>query len=151
MRKALVIAALILIGTGLFQPAAATNGFLGGGIYTAGATALPTVRFGFDDKYLFDFGITFSTVETSNYTVAFQGLARLTEIDDVYIHGGASLGIAEVANDTAFGLSFVFGAEAPINDVFSVTANLLPLSINADGDTQALFLQGQVGMNIYLF
>ena len=151
MRKALAIAALTLIGTGLFQPAAATNGFLGGGVFTTAQSVLPAFRFGFEDKYLFDFGLTFSTVETENYTVAFQGLARFTEIDGVYLHGGVSLAIAEVNKDNLFGISFVFGGEAPINDTFSVTANLLPLSIASAGKTEAVFLQGQLGMNSYLF
>jgi hypothetical protein len=151
MRKVFAIAALAIIGTGFVQPARATNGFLGGGVYTAGQVILPTLRFGFEDKFLFDFGITFSTVQASNFTVAFKGLARFTEIDGVYIHGGASIGIAEIENDTAFGLGFLVGAEAPINDTFSVTADVVPLSITANGDTEAHFLQGQVGMNIYLF
>lgn len=151
MRKVFTIAALAVLGAGLLQPARATNGFLGGGVYTAGPIILPTVRFGFEDKYLFDFGLTFSTVDASNFTVAFKGLVRFTDIDGVYIHGGASIGIAEVANDTAFGLGFILGAEAPINDTFSVTADIIPLGITANGDTEANFLQAQVGMNIYLF
>jgi hypothetical protein len=150
MKKVQMIVMAAVLSIGLFRPGFATDGFLGGGLYTTDAGIIPAVRFGIDDTYLFDVGFNFTTVDANNYAVLFKGIARFTDVKDVHIHGGAMIGIAELENDTGFQLGFLIGAEAPISDSFSVTADIAPLSIMADGDTEALFLQGEVGLNLYL-
>ena len=149
MKKVSMVALMLLLGAGSLQPLRAKDGFLGGGIYASSDYILPTVRFGFEDTYLFDFGLSFSTVKTSNFTLVLKGLDRFTEIDDVRIHGGALIGIGEVANTTAVQFSVLLGAEAPISDTFSVTADIAPISSSADGETEALFRNGAIGMNLY--
>jgi len=151
MKKAVVIVAAIILVAGCIQPALAQNGFWGGGIYNVSFWTFPTVRLGFEDKVFIDFGLTFSTEKPNNYAMIFKGAGRFYELnDDVFIHGGALIGIAEIANKTAFQLGFLLGAEGFVNDSFSVTADVAPLQISANGDTEAQFLRGSVGINIYV-
>jgi len=150
MKKYALIAVVIVLGMGVFQPAMAQNGFLGGGVFTTDAGVMPAVRFGAGETFFFDFGLMFSTVAANNYTVAFGVANRVAEIEDVSIHVGGSLGITEVAGNTAFGFGVLIGAEAFLNDNFSVTANAIPLQIQANGDTEALFLRGSIGVMVYI-
>jgi hypothetical protein len=149
MQKCFVLVGLIILGSGFYQPAPARDGLVGGGIYTTDFGILPAVRIGFDDSYFFDFGLTFSTQDTNNYGFLLKGIGRFAEHDGVFIHGGAQIGVTEIGNDNVFQFGFLIGAEAPINNSFSVTADVTPLGISADGDTEAFIFQGDIGLNIY--
>lgn len=152
MKKATVIAAAIILFTGCLQPALAQNtGFWGGGIYNLSFWTLPTVRFGLEEDIYFDFGLTFSTESSNNFAVLFKGAGRFHELSNaVDIHGGALISIAEVADETAFQFGLLLGAEGFVNDSFSVTGDIAPLLISANGDTEAHFLRGYVGINVYI-
>jgi hypothetical protein len=151
MKKATVIAAAIILFTGCLQSALAQNpGFWGAGIYNISFRTLPTVRFGLEKDIFFDFGLTFSTESANNYAVLFKGAGRFHKLNDaVDVHGGALISIAEVSDETAFQFGFLLGAEGFVNDSFSVTADVAPLLISANDDTEAHFLRGFVGINVY--
>jgi hypothetical protein len=150
MRKVVLLVTLLALGSGSYQPASAENGFLGGGVYNISFWTLPTVRLGFEDKFLFDLGLTFSTEKLQNFTVAFGGVGRFMEVDDdVFLHGGMVFGIADIQDNTAFQFGFILGAEGFVNDAFSVTADVAPVQISANGETEAQFLRGFFGANVY--
>ena len=152
MKKTAVIAATIFLFASAARPVRAQeDGLWGGGIYHISLWTLPTVRLGFQEKVFIDFGLNFSTNSQSNYAVMFKGAGRFYELsDDIFVHGGAVIGIVEVQNTNVFQLGFLLGAEGFLNDSFSVTADVAPLQITANGDTEAYFLQGFFGVNLYL-
>ncbi len=150
MKKCALIAVVAALGAGVFQPAVAQNGFLGGSLFTVPGGTMPAVRFGAAETFIFDFGLQFSTVDLSNWGVAFRLANRFTEVDDVQIHLGGSFSIAEFNNDEVFWFGAIIGAEAFINDAFSVTADAIPIQIQANGGTDANFLRGSIGVTLYL-
>ncbi len=151
MKKGIVIAATIILVTGCLRPVLAQkNGFWGGGIYDFSFGTVPTVRFGFEEDLFIDFGLMFSTESANNFAMMLKGAGRFYRLnDDVHVHGGALIGIADIADETAFQFGFLLGAEGFVNDAFSVTADVSPLQISANGDTEAHFLRGSVGINVY--
>jgi len=149
MKRVAALSLFLALWIHPLQPAMAKDITLGGGVYTTTGGIIPTFRLVVQDTYLIDFGLSFSTIDTNNFGVLFRGAGRVTELDDVQIHIGGEIGIGEIANATSFEFGIFGGAEAYINDAFSVTADVAPFKIQADGETEALFLRGDVGLNIY--
>jgi hypothetical protein len=150
MKKYALIALVFVLGMGVFQPANAQNGFLGGSLFTVTGGTMPAIRFGAAETFIFDFGIQFSTVDVTNWGVAFRLANRFAEIDDVQIHMGGSFSIVEFNNDEVFWFGALIGAEAFINDAFSITADAIPLQIQANGSTEVNFLRGSIGVTLYI-
>jgi hypothetical protein len=149
MRKLVVFIGLFILSSGLYQILEAQDTRVGGGIYNTALGNIASIRLEFQEKYLLDFGLSFTTIDANNFTVAFRGAGRFYEIDDVHIHGGLSLGLTDINNDTAFQFGVLIGAESFISDAFSVTADVFPIQIQANGDAEALFLRGGFGLNVY--